>query len=257
VKQCSVAVRCKGGVVLPLRAAKREKNPLLLHCLTALLHWQLREFRRSRPISREWPEEQFLVKPGANLRGPGEWESVFGRSGGLSVEIGFGKDEFLLELAGARPEGLFLGVDFSRPRTRSYLRKIALRGLRNVRVLFEHAANAVGYCLGDASVSELFVLFPDPWPKERHARNRLVRPWFAREAARVLVPGGRFTLATDHPPYRDQMLTVIESGGAFANIRGPKAYGNRPRGFSETIFERRWIEQGREVFYLQYSRNAP
>ena len=182
---------------------------------------------------------------------------MFGRSGPLSVEIGYGKDEFLLELAGARPEGRFLGVDFSRPRTRSYLRKIALRRLENVRVLFEHAANAIGYCLDDASVAELFVLFPDPWPKERHARRRLVRPWFAREAARVIEPGGRFTLATDHPPYRDQMIEVIEENGNFANLRGAGGYGPRPEGFDETIFERRWLDLGRDVFYLQFSRNLP
>jgi tRNA (guanine-N7-)-methyltransferase len=148
-------------------------------------------------------------------------------------------------------------VDFSRPRTRSYLRKIAKRGLTNVRVLFEHAANAIGYCLGDDSVDELFVLFPDPWPKERHARNRLVAPWFAREAARVLVPGGRFTLATDHPPYRDQMIEVIEESGGFSNLRGPASWGPRPEGFDETIFERRWLEQGRDVFYMQYLREQP
>ena len=191
--------------------------------------------------------------------GPGDWEAAFGRSGALSVEIGFGKDEFLLELAETRPEGLFLGVDFSRPRTRSYLRKIARRGLTNVRVLFEHAANAIGYCLGDESVEELFVLFPDPWPKERHARNRLVAPGFAREAARVLVPGGRVTLATDHPPYRDQMIEVFEGevfegGSSFENLRGSGAHGARPENFDETIFERRWLEQGRDVLHLQFSR---
>ncbi len=173
------------------------------------------------------------------------------------MEIGFGKDEFLLELAETRPEGLFLGVDFSRPRTRSYLRKIARRGLTNVRVLFEHAANAIGYCLGDEAVEELFVLFPDPWPKERHARNRLVAPWFAREAARVLVAGGRVTLATDHPPYRDQMIEVFEGNGSFLNLRGPGGYGARPEGFDETIFERRWLEQGRDTFHLQFSRKRP
>ncbi len=207
-----------------------------------------------RLIDTSWPEERFLVRPGVDLRGPGDWGTVFGRKGELSVEIGYGKDEFLLELAEARPDGLFLGIDFSRPRTRSYLRKIAKRRLENVRVLYEHAANAIGYCLGDQAVSELFVLFPDPWPKERHARNRLVRPWFAREAARVLEPGGRFTLATDHPPYRDQMIEVIEANGAFTNLRGPGNFGPRPEGFDETIFERRWVDQGRDVFYLQYTR---
>jgi tRNA (guanine-N7-)-methyltransferase len=185
--------------------------------------------------------------------GPDRWAEVFGRPGPLNVEIGFGKDEFLLDLAQARPDDLFLGVDFSRPRTRSYLRKIAQRGLTNVRVMFEHAANVVGYCFLDGAVEELYVLFPDPWPKEKHAVNRLVSPWFAREAARILAPGGRATLATDHPPYRDQMIAVMEAG-EFINLREPGGFGPRPEGFDETIFERRWLERGRDVFYLQFLR---
>ena len=112
---------------------------------------------RAQPIS-EWPFEEFLVRPGENLLGPDGWEEIFGRPGLMDVEVGFGKDEFLLDLAERRLEGRFLAVDYSRPRTRSYLNKIAARGLRNVRVLLEHAAAAIGLCLADASVEEYYVL---------------------------------------------------------------------------------------------------
>ena len=115
------------------------------------------------------PCRRFLVVPGVDLMGPDRWPEVFGRSGLLDVEIGFGKDEFLLDVAESRPDGLYLAVDFSRPRTRSYLRKIELRGLTSVRVLYEHAAHAVGLCLSRDSVREYYVLCPDPWPKARHA----------------------------------------------------------------------------------------
>jgi tRNA (guanine-N7-)-methyltransferase len=195
-----------------------------------------------------------LVTPGEDLKGPDRWPDVFGRPGPLTVEIGFGKDEFLLELAELHPDRNFLAVDFSRPRTRSYLNKIARRGIGNVRVLRDHAMHAVAICLPDAGVEEYFVLFPDPWPKDRHARNRLVRPWFAREVARTLRPGGRITLSTDHPPYRDQMIEVMEGSGAFRNLRGPGGWGPRPEGFDETIFERRWIDRGRGIFYVQFVR---
>jgi tRNA (guanine-N7-)-methyltransferase len=170
------------------------------------------------------------------------------------VEIGFGKDEFLLDLAARRPQDRFLAVDFSRSRGRSYLNKIAARRLTNVRVLLDHAANVLGLCLPDAGVLEYFVLFPDPWPKERHERNRLVRPWFAGEIARTLVDGGRITLATDHPPYRDQILAVMEAHGAFANRLGPGGHGPRPIEYDETLFERRWLERGREVFWMEFGR---
>ena len=78
--------------------------------------------------------------------------------------------------------------------------------------------------------------------------------WFAREVARTLVPGGRITLATDQPPYRDQVLEVLEGHGGFRNLRGPGGHGPRPEGFDETIFERRWIDDGRGIFYLQFTR---
>jgi len=195
------------------------------------------------------------VVPGRELRGPDRWEAIFGRPGPITVEIGFGKDEFLLELAERRPEECFLAIDFSRPRSRSYLNKIALRGLANVRVLLEHAAAALGLCLDDELVREYYVLFPDPWPKKRHAEHRLVAPWFAREVRRTLVPGGRIHIATDHAPYRDQILAVMEDGG-FRNSRGPGGHGPRPEGFESTIFERRWIERGREVCHMQFERET-
>ncbi len=199
-------------------------------------------------------DESLLVVPGTDLRGPDRWEEVFGRPGLLTVEIGFGKDEFLLDLAERDPEGLYLGVDFSRPRTRSFLRKIRRRGLTNVRVLREHAATVLGYLLGDGTVKAYYALFPDPWPKKRHATHRLVSPWFAREAARTLVPGGRITLATDDAPYRDQMISVLEGHGAFTNLRGPGGFGPRPPGIDATLFEQRWTRHGRGIFYLEFER---
>lgn len=194
--------------------------------------------------------------PGEDLTGPDRWADVFGAPGPITVEIGFGKDEFLLDLAEARPEGRYVGIEFSSPRVRSYMNKIRRRGLTNVRVVKDHAANVVAHALPDGGVAELFVLFPDPWPKDRHATNRLVRPWFAREVRRMLVPDGRITLATDDEPYRDQILDVMEGNGAFENLFGPGGSGPRPEGFPETIFERRWALQGKSAHYLQFRREA-
>jgi len=208
-----------------------------------------REYGIARPIDETW-----LVKPGDNLLGPGRWSELFGRSGPLTVEIGFGKDEFLLDLAAAFPERDFLAIDFSKSRGRSYMNKIARRRLVNVRVLLDHAANVLSLCLPDRSVEEFFALFPDPWPKDRHAANRLVRPWFAREIARTLLPDGRITLATDDSPYRDQILDVMEAHGGFSNRRGPGGHGSRPVDVDETIFERRWVDKGRNIYYMHFER---
>ena len=134
------------------------------------------------------------------------------------------------------------------------MNKIQRRGLTNVRVVKDHAANVVTHCLPDGGVREFFVLFPDPWPKDRHAANRLVRPWFVREVIRTLVPGGRITLATDDEPYRDQILAAFGDSPAFTNRFGAGGYGPRPKGFEETIFERRWRQQGKSAYYMQFQR---
>ncbi|MEN8149799.1 MAG: tRNA (guanosine(46)-N7)-methyltransferase TrmB [Planctomycetota bacterium] len=179
---------------------------------------------------------------------------MFGAEGPLTVEIGFGKDEFLLRVAEQYPERRFLAVDFSKSRGRSYMNKIARRRLTNVRVMLDHAANVVTMCLPDAGVEELFVLFPDPWPKDRHANHRLVRPWFAREAYRMMIPGAKITLATDDEPYHEQILEVLESHGGFTNLLGPGGWGPRPTGHDETLFERRWVDQGRSIHYMHFER---
>jgi tRNA (guanine-N7-)-methyltransferase len=206
----------------------------------------------AKPIDETW-----LVKPGENLRGPMDWAGQFGSEGPITVEIGFGKDEFLLRVAEEYPERRFLAVDFSKSRGRSYMNKIARRRLTNVRVMLDHAANVVTMCLPDAGVEEYFVLFPDPWPKDRHANHRLVRPWFAREIARTLIPGGKITVATDDEPYHEQILDVMEGHGGFTNLLGPGGWGPRPFGHDETLFERRWVDQGRNIHYMHFERERP
>ena len=109
---------------------------------------------------------------------------------------------------------------------------------------------ALGVCFANGSIDELHVYFPDPWPKARHARNRLVQPWFAREVRRVLAPGGVLYLATDDVPYRDQMLEVMEDGG-FDNLLDAAWTEEAPLGH-ETKFERLWREHGRDIHHMLY-----
>jgi tRNA (guanine-N7-)-methyltransferase len=200
------------------------------------------------------PPAPRLVVPGRELSGPADWSTIFGREAPLVVEIGFGKDTFLLEQAEAHPERDHVGVERDPHRAELFLERAAERDLDNVRALPVAAEMALGLCFADASLAELHVYFPDPWPKQRHALNRLVQPWFAREARRALAPSGVVYMATDDEPYRDQMLDVMGTGG-FVNLMGEGWQDQAPLGH-ETKFERLWRRRGRGIHHMLFRDRA-
>jgi tRNA (guanine-N7-)-methyltransferase len=208
--------------------------------------------RSSRGGSAPPPAER-LVVPGREMTGPGDWPRLFGRRAPLVVEIGFGKDTFLLARAEACLERDHVGVERDPERVRAFLAAAARRGLGNVRALPVSAELALGQCFEAGSVAELHVYFPDPWPKERHAEHRLVRPWFPREAHRVLAADGVLRMATDDDAYVAQILDVVEGSGLFRNLAGPGATADAPALGWETKFERLWRGQGRTIRHAAFS----
>lgn len=199
--------------------------------------------RSSRGGSRI-PELPLTVAPGRELAGPGDWARIFGRAAPLVVEVGFGKDPFLLDRATARPGEDHVGIERDPGRVQTFVEEALRRGLTNVRALPVSAELALGVCFADGSVSELHVYFPDPWPKARHAANRLVQPWFAREAKRILAPDGRLLVATDDAPYASQIREVL--GPSFV-AAGAEANG------PSTKFERLWRSRGRTIERMEFT----
>ncbi len=183
-----------------------------------------------------------------------DWSAIFGRRAPLEVEIGFGKDTFLLDRAKSQPEVDHLGVEYSRKRALTFLRKADRRRLTNVRACRVHAAIALGRLLPTERVRTMHLLFPDPWPKKRHHKNRLVQPPFARAVHRCLEPGGTLTLATDDVGYHDQMIAVMEGHGAFANLFGPGGWVSEIPGHPKTLFEERWRRHGRPIHFMRFRK---
>src|SRR5262249_22211048 len=119
----------------------------------------------------------------------------------LVVEIGFGRGEFLLELAQRSPEQAFVGVELSYKRALKMARRLALLPLANVAIVQGRAEEVLRDTLEDSTVACIWLNFPDPWPKKRHARRRFVQTETLARLARRLVPGGLLRIATDDPDY--------------------------------------------------------
>lgn len=184
-----------------------------------------------------------------------DWCQIFGREAPTFLEIGFGMGESLLALASTHPEKNFIGIEVHQPGVGGCLWSAQKLGLENLRVFREDAKKVLQECIPDGSLDKIFLLFPDPWPKRKHHKRRLVQPDFVALIARKLKKGGIFHLATDWQPYAEQMITVLEACPALSNMFGP---GNVAPPLTvariETKFERRGQKLGYVISDLLYTR---
>jgi tRNA (guanine-N7-)-methyltransferase len=180
--------------------------------------------------------------------------AIFGRAAPRLLEIGFGMGDALLEMARRHPEQDYLGVEVYRPGIGRLLRALAEEDIRNVRILCADAVQVLTHMIPDAALDAVFLFFPDPWPKKRHHKRRIVQPEFVELVARRLRPGGMFHLATDWEEYAQHMLTVLEQSPSFTNSAGAGNYAPRPDERALTKFERRGERLGHGVWDLVYIR---
>ena len=174
-------------------------------------------------------------------------ESVFGRVAPLVLEIGSGMGETTAAIAFAHPETDYLAVEVHGPGVGSLLKKISELNLTNLRIIRHDAVAVLAHMIADASLAGIHLFFPDPWPKKRHHKRRLVQPPFVALAARKLAPGGYFHAATDWPEYADQMDAVLSAEPLLDKAESAKT---RPL----TKFERRGIGLGHPVRDLLFLR---
>ena len=180
---------------------------------------------------------------------PGEgWEAAFGRTRPLLVEIGFGMGDALATFASAHADWNCVGIEVYRPGIGALMLACEREGLGNVRIV-EAEAMTVLRRHAAASIDRIHVFFPDPWPKKRHHKRRLVNAEFAQEAARCLVPGGTLALATDWHEYAEQMLATLE---AVPSLDGGET--QRPPERPQTPFEAKGAAAGHHITDLAYRR---
>ncbi len=183
---------------------------------------------------------------------PVDFDAVFGRPAPRVLEIGCGMGETTAAIAAARPDTDFVGVEVHAPGVGSLLRLIEARSLANLRVIRHDAVEVVAHMIPAASLAGIHVFFPDPWPKKRHHKRRLLRPDFVHALALRLEPGGYLHVATDWENYANEVLATLDAEPLLANTAA--GFAPRPAHRPLTKFEARGMKLGHGVWDLVFRR---
>jgi len=185
---------------------------------------------------------------------PLDFEAVFGRRAPVVVEVGSGMGETTARIARENPGTDYLAIEVHAPGVGSLLKQVSEEGIRNVRVVRHDAVEVMRDMIPPGSLAGVHVFFPDPWPKKRHHKRRLVQPVFAALVAERLAPGGYLHVATDWQDYAEHVLGVLSQEGRLANTA--EAYAPRPQSRPETKFERRGLRLGHGVWDIVFTRRT-
>jgi tRNA (guanine-N7-)-methyltransferase len=197
--------------------------------------------------------ERLLPRFGIPFTGePLDFASVFGRNAPTILEIGFGMGETTAEIARANPQTDYLGVEVHGPGVGSLLRLIEAHALSNVRIVQHDAIDVLTTMIAPESLAAIHVFFPDPWPKKRHHKRRLLQPEFVQLLATRLLSGGYLHIATDWEEYADWTLAVLREIPTLKNT--DKNFAPRPAYRPLTKFERRGLRLGHAVRDIVFSK---
>lgn len=213
----------------------------------------------SRTIPREITGHDPRVWPDPIVRSG--WSTGFGLCRGaarpLVVDVGFGGGEFLTQLARRDPDAFVVGLEYSFKRVLKLARRLSRSDLRNVRLMAVDAVWAVDHAFEDRSVSAFWINFPDPWPKRRHSRRRLLDARFVQRLAQRLVPGGSLRVATDDLEYARSISAVLEAERQLVNADAPALHRHRRPEYAATCYQRAMVSSGRECFFFHHRRAEP
>jgi tRNA (guanine-N7-)-methyltransferase len=246
---------------LPARCSDHCENNAKCECHNRAMQRPIRSYviragritdAQRRALDQYWPRFGLEFQPQVL-----DLEQCFGRHAPVTLEIGFGNGEHLLERARATPQRDFLGVEVHEPGVGHLLLAAAEAQLTNLRVFVRDAVEVLQQQIAPESLDEVQLLFPDPWPKKRHHKRRIIQPEFAQLVASRLGPEGRFHVATDWTPYAQHMLTVLNACPSLINCAKDLGFVGAADVMARhaTRFQLRGERLGHPVHELLYRRH--
>jgi len=176
-------------------------------------------------------------------------------SSDLHIEFCSGNGDWVIEKARQNPDQQWVAVEMQFERVQKIWSKMRNQNISNLLIVAGKAQEFARYYLPDGCASEIYVNFPDPWPKDRHAKHRLIQEQFVNELSRVVKGGGKATYATDDPTYCGQMVEQMRMHPKWVNCFSDPYYVTNWDDYGESWFKNLWEEKGREFFYIQFARS--
>jgi tRNA (guanine-N7-)-methyltransferase len=190
--------------------------------------------------------------------GVANFETIFSRQSETFLEIGFGSGYSLLEIAKQNPQQNFIGIETHLPGVGNLLLGMEREKVSNIRIFYADAVQVFEKCILDESLSGIQIFFPDPWPKRKHHKRRLIQPDFVSMLTTKLKKNGILHLATDWEDYAKQMMRVLSENKSFENLAGHQQFSERSSQRPVvTKFEQRGLKSDRKIWELQFQKRHP
>ena len=189
-----------------------------------------------------------------DLAGPADWGTLFGNDQPQALEIGCGIGDFIAKTAADQPDRNFIAIDFYNKGCYKTCRRLDRAGLTNVRVLREEARQFIAERIARGSLSGVYINCPDPWPKKKHRKRRLVNRQFMEFLKEYLAPGGDFFFATDFDDYGLDVAGMMPGVAGFDNMLAPELYRHELEGYHLSKYMRKFMAEGKKIYFVHYRR---
>ena len=243
------------------KAAKKSSHPLQVPHACDAPHAPIRSFvlRQGRVSNAQARAHDVLLPIYGIPFSPAalDLNAAFGRAAPKVLEIGFGMGETTAAIAQANPETDYLGIDVHTPGVGALLKEIDARGLKNLRVIQHDAVEVLQRMLQLQALDRVHLFFPDPWPKKRHHKRRLIQPLFVELLASRMKPSAILHVATDWEDYAQQILEVLSAEPTLVNTcNTSQGFSVRPESRPLTKFEQRGLKLGHAVWDVLFAKRV-
>jgi tRNA (guanine-N7-)-methyltransferase len=188
------------------------------------------------------------------LASPVHWPALFSNDHPVALEIGCGVGDFIVKTAADLPDRNFIAIDFYNKGCYKTCRRLDTAGLANVRVLREEARQFLRERIPSGSLAAVYINCPDPWPKKKHRKRRLVNREFMEFLAEFMMPGGDFYFATDFDDYGVDVAGMMPGIAGFDNKLAPDLYRHELEGYHLSKYMRKFMAEGKRIYFIHYRK---